>query len=227
MATDLVTVGSEVFASTARDYIAGAIRKAAEGSRAVTVAFSGGRSPRPVYRQLAQVSDVPWERVAIYFADERAVAPQHPDSNYRLVKEELLDRISREVAAVHRMEAEQPDLHRAAREYETVLPIALDLLVLGLGEDGHTASLFPHHPAVAETHHRVVPVEEPGAPHRRMTITPPVIRAARSIIMLISGRNKAPALALALAKPDDVMECPARLARNGTWIADEQAADPR
>jgi 6-phosphogluconolactonase len=226
MATDLVTVPSEVFVSTARDYIAGAIRKAAEGSRTISVALSGGRSPRPVYRQLAQVAEVPWERVAVYFADERAVAPQHPDSNYLLVKAELLDRIPGAVAAVHRMEAEQPDLHRAAREYEAELPIALDLLVLGLGEDGHTASLFPHHPAVAEARHRVVPVEGPS-PQRRMTITPPVIRAARSIIMLISGTNKAAALALALTKQDDVMECPARLARNGTWIADEQAADPR
>lgn len=125
--------------------------------------------------------------------------------------------------AVHRMEAERSDLEGAADAYAAGLPDQLDVLVLGTGEDGHTASLFPHHAALREERRRVLAVEGP-APHRRLTITPPVIRAARVTLMLVSGERKAAAVARALDGGEDPDPCPARLARNGIWVLDEPAA---
>lgn len=176
-----------------------------------------------MYLRLAEVPGLAWERVEIYFADERAVPPGHSDSNYRMVMETLIHRLPEPCAAVHRMAAERDDLDRVAAEYAAALPGQLDVLVLGIGEDGHTASLFPHHAALREARRRVLAVEGP-APHRRLTITPPVIRAARVVLMLVSGEKKAAAVAHALGPEDDPGPCPARLARNGIWVLDEPAA---
>jgi 6-phosphogluconolactonase len=224
VAADLVIVSSEAFARTAADYIAEAIRAAAGRSNSVSLALSGGRSPGPAYQHLSGLPDLPWKRVDIYFADERAVPPRHAESNHRLVTESLLSRLPGGVASVHRMEADRSDLARAAEEYEAVLPQHLDVLVLGMGEDGHTASLFPHHPAVSEERRRVLAVEVPNPPRWRMTITPPVLRAARATMMLVQGTRKAPAVARACRGPEAPIACPAQLARNGLWILDEEAA---
>ena len=121
------------------------------------------------------------------------------------------------------MEAERKDRARAAEEYDAVLPARLDLLVLGMGEDGHTASLFPQHAAVGEKRRRVLAVEGPYPPRDRLTITPPVIHAARLTLMLVAGANKARAVARALRGPDDALACPAALARTGVWILDQPA----
>jgi 6-phosphogluconolactonase len=177
-----------------------------------------------VYEELARTPGVPWERIEIFFADERAVAPDDPLSNHRLVRETLGSRFSNRPDAVHRMEAERDDLDAAAAEYDAMLPAALDLLVLGMGEDGHTASLFPGHPALGEERRRVLGVEGPAIPPRRMTITPPVIRAARATLMLVAGRAKAAAVARALAGDYDPVACPAQLARAGVWVLDQPAA---
>ena len=101
---------------------------------------------------------------------------------------------------------------------------SLDLLLLGLGEDGHTASLFPGSPALAERSARVVVVTGPKPPNPRLSITPPVIEAARAILVLVSGAGKAKALARALEGPPDVTAVPAQLARRGAWIVDREAA---
>lgn len=223
MAGDLIVVPPEVFAATAADYIADAIRAASTRSGPITVALSGGKSPGPVYQRLARSLSVPWGRVEIYFADERAVAPTSQESNYRLVNETLVINLPGGVAAVHRMEAERSDRALAAEEYETVLPARLDVLVLGMGEDGHTASLFPRHPAVSEKRRRVLAVEGSYPPRDRLTITPPVMNAARLTLMLVEGANKAPAVVRALRGPDDPLACPATLARNGVWILDQPA----
>src|SRR6185503_11721445 len=112
----------------------------------------------------------------------------------------------------------QDDLERTADDYASRLPRALDILVLGIGADGHTASLFPRSPALRERTRRVVPVRAPKPPERRLTITPPVIAAARLVIVLAAGEDKAEAVAKAILgheTPDDV---PARLARDGVWF---------
>ena len=219
-----VVVAPEEFAGTAAHHIARSLHAAAMERKLIGLALSGGTGPRPVYEALARIPDVPWGSVEIYFADERAVPPDHSESNFRLVQESLLNRLPVTPAAVYRMEGERPDVAGAAADYERLLPPRLDVLVLGIGADGHTASLFPQDPAVNEERRRVLAVRAPVPPERRMTITAPVIRAARTRLVLVAGESKARAVALACAGPYDLLACPAQLARNATWIVDEAAA---
>lgn len=201
----------------------GAVLRGREGSE-LSLALSGGSTPGPIYRELGRVAEIPWHLIRIYFADERAVPPDDPASNYLLVRQSLLDGLRAPAAAVHRMEAERADLDAAAAAYERLLPKRLDLLVLGVGEDGHTASLFPGSPILSEEVGRVAPAESPAPPRRRLTITPAVVRAARTILVLARGRAKAGAVSRALRGSPDVSSCPARLARGGTWVVDREAA---
>lgn len=234
MATDLnddpgapchpIVVAPEEFAGTAADQIARSLQAAALERERIGLALSGGTGPRPVYEALARIPGLPWGRVEIFFADERAVPPEHAESNFRLVKESLLERLPAPPAAVHRMEGERPHVAGAAADYERLLPPRLDVLVLGIGADGHTASLFPQDPAVNEDRRRVLAVRAPVPPEGRITVTPPVIRAARTRLVLVAGESKARAVARACAGPYDLLSCPAQLARNATWIVDEPAA---
>ena len=192
-----------------------------------SVALAGGGTPRATYEVLgtsALAAAVPWAAIDWYFGDERAVPPDHPESNYRAAREMLFANRPETLARVRRMPGDATDLEQAARDYGELLPDALDLLLLGLGEDGHTASLFPGSSALAERSARVVVVTGPKPPNPRLSITPPVIEAAREILVLVSGAGKAEALARALEGPLDVAAVPAQLARRGTWIADAAAA---
>jgi 6-phosphogluconolactonase len=191
---------------------------------ACTVALAGGRTPEPVYRELATGSRIDWKRVQVFFGDERAVPPDHPDSNYAMVYSALLSRVPIPTGQVHRMEAERPDLEAAAREYARVLPEQLDILVLGMGPDGHTASLFPGSPVVDERQRLVVPVLGPKPPPQRLTITPPVIEAARSVAVIATGKDKAEMVARAVEGPWAPGEIPVQLARRGRWFLDQAAA---
>lgn len=208
-------VGAEVLAATLRG----------SGSRDLSLALSGGSTPGPIYEALADLPGIPWERIRIYFADERAVPPDDKASNYRLVRRALIDRAPIPARSVHRMEAERPDLDAAGESYERRLPPRLDVLVLGIGEDGHTASLFPGSPILEERVRRVAPARSPSPPTERLTITPPVIGSAGRIFLFARGRAKAGAVREALLGAADVSLCPARLARHGTWVLDTEAAD--
>lgn len=219
-----VVVDPASFPLVAAAHLAQALVAAARQGGKVTLALSGGRGPQPVFEHLAAIPALPWRLVEIYFADERAVPPDHAESNYRLVQEFLVSRLAEAPSAVHRMRADHASLEEAAGEYDRLLPAALDILVLGIGEDGHTASLFPGHPELEEKDRRVVPAMGPAPPRARLTITPPVIRAARSRIMLVSGQSKAAAVARACEGPEDPESCPAQLARDGIWIMDRPAA---
>jgi 6-phosphogluconolactonase len=141
-----------------------------------------------------------------------------------MAKEALLDRVPIAGSQVHRMEGERADRDAAARAYEAVLPGRLDLLVLGLGEDGHTASLFPGARSMDETRRRVLAVRGPKPPLDRLTITPPVILDALQTIVLVAGADKAEALARAIDGPIAPHRTPGQLARAGLWIADTAAA---
>lgn len=191
---------------------------------ACALGLSGGRTPEPVYRELASAASIDWTRLSVFFADERAVPPDDRESNYRMVREALLSRVPIPVSNVHRMEAERPDREAAAREYERLLPPALDILLLGIGPDGHTASLFPGSPALDERRRLVLPVIGTKAPVERLTITPPVIAAARRVAVAAAGADKAAAVARALEPSADAKEVPARLARRGVWFLDRPAA---
>ena len=226
MAPELVVLDPAAFGSLAARRMAGEIRRVLRSRNLCSLALSGGETPRPVYRHLAAELAEPesWSRVEVYFADERCVPPDDPASNYRMVRETLLDLLPSAPAGVHRMEGERSDRDAAASAYEADLPHRLDLLVLGLGADGHIASLFPQAPSLAESYRLVVPVTAPKPPRERLTITPPVIRAAGLTIGLVSGAAKAEALARVLDGPDDAGQPPGRLARDGLWIVDTAAA---
>jgi 6-phosphogluconolactonase len=167
---------------------------------------------------------VAWRRVAVYFADERCVPPAHPDSNYRMAHESLLRRVAIPNASVHRIEGERADVDAAAREYERLLPASLDVLLLGMGADGHTASLFPHSPALGEGTRRVLPVDRPPPSPGRITITPQVIAVARTILIVVAGGDKAATVARAIEGPYVPDELPIQLALRGTWLIDDDAA---
>jgi 6-phosphogluconolactonase len=191
---------------------------------ACALALAGGRTPEPVYRLLAATPNLDWSRVDVFFGDERAVPPDDPESNYGMVRASLLSRVPVPEDRVHRMEAERPDRDAAARAYDQALPPALDLLVLGVGPDGHTASLFPGSAALDERRRRVVPVTGPPPPAARLTITPPVIAAARRVVVLAAGADKAAAVARALEGPRSPKDTPAQLARRADWFLDRAAA---
>lgn len=215
-------------AAAAARWLAAAIAERVAETGSCTVALSGGETPRGLFRALAAAPGadaVDWARVSVYFADERAVPPDDPRSNYGLARRELLAKVPIPAAQVHRMPGERPDRDAAAREYERLLPGRLDVLVLGVGPDGHTASLFPHHPALDERARRVVAVAgAPFPPPDRLTITPPVIAAARRVLVLATGDAKARAVSAALDVRSDPRRTPAALAAGGVWFLDAPAA---
>ena len=222
---EVVIAAPDQWTETAARRIADSLEDSVAARRVASVFLAGGNTPRPVYARLAELAPpLPWDRIDVYFGDERAVPPDHPGSNYRMAAETLLDPAGVPEERRHRMPAERPDREEAAREYAERLPERPDLLLLGIGEDGHIASLFPGSAAVLERARAVVPAEGPRPPQWRLTVTPLVIAAARECIVLAKGRGKAVAVARALHGPDDVSECPARLARSGVWILDPEAA---
>lgn len=215
------------FAAAAAHWIADRIAETDAARGRCTIALSGGRTPRPVYEALARppfAARVPWERVEVYFSDERCVPPDDARSNYRMARESLLAHVPIPAARVHRMRGEMSDRAAAARSYEAELPEALDVLLLGMGADGHTASLFPGSSVLGERARRVVAVRGPKAPPWRLTITPPVIASARTVAVLVSGAEKADVAARALNDPVRPQELPIQLALHGVWFMDASAA---
>jgi 6-phosphogluconolactonase len=200
------------------------------GGRA-TIALAGGDTPRATYQHLAARCP-PWGRVEFFFGDERCVPPDHEASNYRMAREALLDRIPLRPEQVHRIRGELPP-DEAAADAERTLRAAvpgepcpvLDLVLLGMGPDGHTASLFPGGPELNETRRLMVPVHRPELPQPwRVSMTLPVINAARRVLMVVGGAEKAPVVARALARDP---ELPAgRLNPQGelTWLVTRAAA---
>jgi 6-phosphogluconolactonase len=167
------------------------------------VALAGGSTPQATYALLATAvfaARVDWSRVHVFWGDERCVPPDHPDSNYRMAHEALLDKIPIPAENVHRIQGERPPNMAAAlyqAELEAVLGVngRFDLILLGMGTDGHTASLFPGTTALEERAHAVVAVYVQQLQAWRITLTLPVINAARHVLFLVSGTAKASALA--------------------------------
>jgi len=202
------------------------------------VALSGGSTPRDTYLRLgtgALVSKVMWSRVQVLWGDERCVPPHDVESNYRMARETLLDRVPVPTAHVHRIHGED-DPATAAEVYETTLRALLrtpagariDLVLLGLGEDGHTASLFPGSAAVHERTRWVMAARASAASVWRITLTPAVINAAAEVLFLVSGGAKAGILRRVLEGPRRPQELPAQAIApsNGRarWCVDAAAA---
>jgi 6-phosphogluconolactonase len=224
MTQAIVVVEPEALAGRAAGWLGTEVTAAITERGSCALALSGGRTPEPVYRELAADPSIDWSRVDVFFCDERAVPPDHAESNYRMVHRALLSRVPIPPMKIHRMEAERPDRDAAALVYERSLPSRLDLLVLGMGADGHTASLFPGSAAVDERRRLVLPVTGAKAPAERLTITPPVIEAARQLAVIATGEDKAPMVARALEGPLTPKAVPAQLARRGIWFLDRAAA---
>lgn len=240
-----------VVPDTAALYRAGAEAFAADAQAAVAargrfaVALSGGSTPKGLFALLAGDpalrARVPWEKLHVFWGDERPVGPDHADSNYRMAREALLDHVPIPGAQIFRIRGEAPDPAQAAAEYEATLgaalgggadnsdaPPAFDLVLLGLGPDGHTASLFPGTTALAETRRWVVSNWVGKLDSERITLTAPVLNAGRHVLFLAGGDDKAPALKSVLEGPFEPQQLPAQLihpeAGPLTWIVDAAAA---
>ena len=202
-----------------------------------TVALSGGSTPKKLYELLVSepyVERVRWKDVEFFFGDERAVPPDHPDSNYGMAKRALLDHVP---SKAHRMVAEKDDVKSYARllseriaERRDGIP-AFDLVLLGLGDDGHTASLFPGTAALAEQTRWVVMNDVPQLKTRRMTLTYPILNAAARVWVLIAGKSKTARVAECIAAAERNEDPPPRpiLGVRPThgeliWYLDEAAA---
>ncbi len=212
MAEFIVLATAEEVAEAAAAEIAEALRGGAK-----TLVLAGGTTPKRCYELLAEL-DVEWGRVAVLFGDERCVPPDHPDSNYRMAKESLLDRVL--PATVYRMPAELGPEEGADEYAEVVANVApLDFVLLGVGEDGHIGSLFPGHPALHADGLTIGIHDSPKPPSERVTITLEAMRDAGRVMILATGKGKAQAVALARRG-----ESPSGMIAGARWLIDRAAA---
>lgn len=227
---DLTIVGAERLLSLAKE----AVRL----NGRFTLSLAGGSTPRLLYRLLSSGkyrNKIPWDKVHLFWGDERCVPPDHPDSNYGMVRGTLLSAIDIPPGNVHRIKGELGEA--AAPDYEKILKMnfvadgqafpCFDLILLGMGDDGHTASIFPGTPAVSDEKAWVREVFVERFKSMRISLTPPVINSAAEIMLLVSGEEKAPALKEVLEGNFDPGLYPAQLLRrargNVTWLIDEAA----
>lgn len=197
-------------AATAADFMTAARRAIAERG-AFYVALSGGSTPQKLYERLAAdyVGAPEWSRIHLYFGDERAVPPEHEQSNFRMAKTALFDHVAIPAAHISRLPADSPDIQAAARSYcEQLVRVpqregkpCFDWVLLGMGDDGHTASLFPGTSAVAERDAWVVPVYVERLKSWRLSVTFPVINNAHDVVLLVCGAGKATMLRKILREP--------------------------
>ena len=207
-----VLATAEEVAEAAAAEIADVLRGGAQ-----SLVLAGGTTPKRCYELLAEL-DVQWGRVTVLFGDERCVPPDHPDSNYRMVKESLLDRVA--PATVYRMPAELGPDEGADAYAEVVANVApLDLVLLGVGEDGHVASLFPGHPLLSATGLTAGIRDSPKPPPERVTLTLEAIRDAGRVLIIATGAGKAGAVALARRG-----ETPSGMIAGARWLIDRAAA---
>ena len=215
-----------------------AIDEALKERGEATIALSGGSSPLDAYTLLA-AQPIDWKKIHVFWVDERCVPPDDDRSNYFHAKSAFLDKIAIPPENVHRMVGESTDPVAFAAAYEALLrdTIAaksggipsLDLVVLGIGDDGHTASLFPHHPEVDVTDRLVVAVPmSPMKPNvARLTLTPPMLEAAKASVIIVLGAAKHEPLERIWATSGDVKDTPSRIIRGFrgsiTWVIDRAA----
>lgn len=201
-------------------------KQALEERGVYRLALSGGSTPVPLYALLALPewrAQLDWTRTHVYFTDERCVPPDHAESNYGMVKRTLLEPIQIPEANVYRMQGEIEPI-QAAEAYNTLLQgIQLDVILLGMGEDAHTASLFPETAALNETERACVANYVPRLSAWRLTLTAPYINAAQHKIFMVSGESKAEALYHVLHGAHDPQRYPSQLIREALWLIDSAA----
>lgn len=231
----VIVPDSDALTRAAADLFAAEAQAALQAKERFAVALSGGSTPRALYQLLAD-TPLAWENIHLFWGDERCVPPDHADSNYRMTAESLLNRIAIPPENIHRIQGELPP-EEAALRYEDELrrffadAPRFDLILLGLGDDGHTASLFPDSPALHERTRWVAAVPHAAPPLPlvpRVTLTLPVLNAARQVLFLVSGAGKAQRLAEVLRAPTASPLLPASMVRPGhgdiLWMMDQPAA---
>jgi len=218
---------SRALAELAASYFVEQAEKAVAARGMARIAISGGSTPKAAFELLADplrpwFARMPWSRIQLFWVDERCVPPTHPDSNYRMTSEALLRHVPLADAQIHRMEGElEPEA--AAARYESELrnefrlegaetPV-FDLIALGMGPDGHTASIFPATEAIYDLTHLVTANHVPQKDSCRITLTWPVINQARSVFFLLGGADKASVLKEVLLGPRDPDRLPSQLIR--------------
>jgi 6-phosphogluconolactonase len=223
---------------TAAGIIALALVEAVDARGTAALAVSGGRTPRPMHRLLAEPPydrSIPWERVHVFWADERLVPYHDPESNFGAALTDWLDRLPQEPAGVHPVPVgPEPgesaalyarELDALARRCGTAGPV-FDVLELGMGPDGHTASLFPQHPVLEETAAWAAAVKGGSPDVWRVTLTLPVLNRARRVLFLVTGGDKADSVQRALTESPPVLPAGRVAPESGTvtWVVDEEAA---
>jgi 6-phosphogluconolactonase len=242
----VLTDPAAVFTAAATEFLQRA-RTAIQGSGRFTVALSGGSTPRRLYTLLATQADVPWDNIYLFFSDERHVPPDHPDSNYRMANEALFSQAPIPKENIFRVPAEIPDADTAAQSYEQTLRQffqldskendedddtlpRFDLVLLGLGPDGHTASLFPGTAALHEDDRLVAANWVEKFKTWRITFTYPVLNHAAAVLFMATGEEKQEALLQVLQGKPDPETYPAQGVHPGNgsliWLVDQAAAGP-
>jgi 6-phosphogluconolactonase len=216
--------GAALARRTAQHFVELAEQAVARKGRA-RIAISGGSTPKAAFQLLADPAEpwlkrMPWDKIELYWVDERTVGPNQPDSNYRMTREAMLDRVPLKAEQVHRMEGElEPEV--AAARYESLLrnqfrlegaeSPRFDLVALGMGDDGHTASIFPHTEAIHTVDRLVMANHVTKMSTWRLTLTWPVINNGRSVFFLIGGANKAELVKEVFTGPSDPERLPSQL----------------
>jgi 6-phosphogluconolactonase len=230
----LVLKTAQEIASTAAKEFVFLARSSIQARGRFTVALSGGSTPKTLFGILANDREVPWDKIHLFWGDERHVPPDHPDSNFLMTQQSLLSKIKIPHENVHRIMAEEEDANRAAESYEHVLQQffgglpRFDLALLGMGPDGHTASLFPGTKALHETKRLVVSNWVGKFYTDRITMTVPVLNNAACVIFLVAGEDKTQPLKGVLEGPHEPEQLPSQLIQptNGKllWMVDRSAA---
>jgi len=223
---------ADAVASAGVELVVEAFRASSAVRDTFSVALAGGHTPRLMYQRLAQSLSIDWSRVQLYFGDERCVPPDSPDSNFRMACENLIEPASIPYDHVHRMRGEI-DPAAAAAEYDQILETAfagggLDVVILGMGEDGHTASLFPGTKALHETQRLCVANFVPNLNTWRLTLSPVFLNRSARVLFLVTGQAKAAAVQQALEGQADPDRLPVRLidpvSGSLIWLLDAAAA---
>ena len=224
----------------AAQYIVRLARKAVVTRGRFSIALSGGSTPKILYGLLGDEpyrSQIDWTLVDIFWSDERCVPADNEESNYSLAQQVLLGKVPIPASQVHRMPADQPDRKAASQAYSaeiqryfgTSATPSFDLIQLGMGPEGHTASLFPHQDSLHEQQRLIMPVNVPKPPPPRLTFTPPLLNAARHILFLVTGAEKADAVQAVLEGEYQPDEYPAQIVRpphgEVVWMLDTAAAE--
>jgi len=209
------------------------VKRATQERSRCTIALAGGSTPKPLYEAIAS-QELPWEQIHVFWGDERYVSPEHPDSNQGMARKAWLDQVDLPADNIHPMPTDGTTPAADAQKHEAQLQEffgttagefpSFDIILLGIGDDAHTASLFPHTEALQVEDQLVTVGNKDGQP--RITFTAPLINHARCIIFLVAGVNKQPALAQIFASEADPLTYPARLIQpQGElwWLLDESA----